>query len=77
VSSSNHYDRDRRDREVERERSYLSRADPKERTTVLEYGDEDEAGSGRGPTERSRRRRDSDAESTRSSKVRSCLHPST
>jgi pre-mRNA-processing factor 40 len=74
VSSSNHYERDRRERETERERSYLSRADPKERTTVLEYGDEE--GSVGGEKERAgsgRRRRDSDVESTRSSKV--SLHP--
>lgn len=64
VSSSNHYDRDRRDREAERERSYLSRADPSARTTVLEYGDEEEPHR---PS--SRRRRDSDGESVRSSKV--------
>lgn len=61
--SSNHYDRDRRDREGERERSYVSRADPKERTAILDY---DEGGR---PSSTTRRRRESDADSARSSKV--------
>jgi hypothetical protein len=72
VSTSNHYDRDRRDREAERERTYLSRADPKERTTVLEYGDEE--GEVRPSTASRRGRRDSDVESTRSSKVSSGVY---
>ncbi|KIW01312.1 uncharacterized protein PV09_07348 [Verruconis gallopava] len=60
--SGNHYERDRRDREAERERLYLSRADPKDRTAVLDYDLDERPSSG------SRRRRDSDQDSTRSSK---------
>jgi pre-mRNA-processing factor 40 len=63
--SGDHYGRERREREVERERSYvsrgdpLSRADPRERSVSLDYGD----GVGR-PTS-VRRRRESDASSSR------------
>jgi pre-mRNA-processing factor 40 len=62
--SSNHYDRDRRDREAERERTYLTRADPKDRTAVLDYDLDERPSSGS-----ARRRRESDEGSTRSSKV--------
>jgi pre-mRNA-processing factor 40 len=58
--SGNHYDRDRRDRETERERTYLSRADPKDRSAALDYDADERPGSG------SRRRRDSDEGSIRS-----------
>lgn len=52
---SSHYDRERRQREVERERSYISRADPRDKASELDYGDS-RPGS-------VRRRRDSDVES--------------
>jgi pre-mRNA-processing factor 40 len=70
--SSNHYERDRRDREAERERSYLSRADPKDRTAPLDYDLDERPSSG------SRRRRDSDdasVRSARSSKVSITTNP--
>ncbi|EKG19451.1 hypothetical protein MPH_03314 [Macrophomina phaseolina MS6] len=61
VSSLSHYDRERREREVERERSYISRADPREKASELDYGDS-RAGS-------MRRRRDSESpESKRDAK---------
>ncbi|KAL1625352.1 U1 snRNP protein [Diplodia seriata] len=53
VSSLSHYDRERRERDVERERSYISRADPREKASELDYGDS-RAGS-------MRRRRDSES----------------
>lgn len=67
-SSADHYIRERREREVERERSYVSRADPRETSvSLLDYGD-----SG-GRTSSARRRRESDAStSKRDVKVR-CL----
>jgi pre-mRNA-processing factor 40 len=63
-----HYDRERRDREVERERSYVSRADPRDQTKALNYGDDDVVGSRPGSV---RKRQDSDAsfDSKRDSKV--------
>jgi pre-mRNA-processing factor 40 len=63
-----HYDRERRDREVERERSYVSRADPRDQTRALNYGDDDVVGSRPGSV---RKRQDSDAsfDSKRDSKV--------
>lgn len=67
-----HYGRERREREVERERSYVSRADPREATvSLLDYGD-----SG-GRTSSTRRRRDSDESSSRrdrETKVRKTKH---
>ena len=58
-----HYGRERREREVERERTYradpLSRADPREGSVSLDYGD------GTGRTASSRRRRESDASASR------------
>lgn len=48
---SSHYDRERREREAERERSYISRADPRDKGSELDYG-ESRPGS-------MRRRRDS------------------
>lgn len=72
--SGDHYGRERREREAERERSYitrgdpLSRADPREHSvSELDYGD---GGGGRSLT--TRRRRESDeSTSRRDSKVRS------
>ncbi|KAK8240261.1 formin binding protein-like protein [Phyllosticta capitalensis] len=62
VSSLSHYDRERRDRELERERSYISRADPREKASELDYGDSKSAGS-------MRRRRESESpESKRDAK---------
>lgn len=66
--SLSHYDRERREREAERERSYVSRADPRDKGSELDYG-ESRPGS-------IRRRRDSEGESPasrRDSKV--CLLP--
>ncbi|KAI4625385.1 uncharacterized protein J4E87_005232 [Alternaria ethzedia] len=55
-----HYVRERREREAERERSYVSRADPREATvSLLDYGD-----SG-GRTSSARRRRESDESSSK------------
>lgn len=57
-----HYDRERRDREAERERSYVSRgdpflrSDPREKVSELDYGDSR-------PGSSVRRRRESDADS--------------
>lgn len=63
-----HYARDRREREVERERTYVSRADPRERSSELDYGDSRPAST--------RRRRESDAESTRRDSKRARYSPS-
>jgi len=53
---ASHYERERREREAERERLYMSRADPRDKGNVeLDYGDSR-------PTS-TRRRRDSDTES--------------
>jgi pre-mRNA-processing factor 40 len=60
-SLGSHYDRERREREAERERSYVSRADPRDKHSELDYGDSRAAST--------RRRRDSDADSGRSTKV--------
>jgi pre-mRNA-processing factor 40 len=69
---ADHYVRERRDREVERERTYVSRADPRESSvSLLDYGD------GAGRTASARRRRESDeSTSKRDSKVCStrCYH---
>ena len=51
------YDRERREREMERERNYVSRADPRDKGRTLDYGDEDAVGSRPGSI---RKRRDSD-----------------
>ena len=51
------YERERREREIERERNYVSRADPRDKGRALDYGDDD------GPSSRPgsiRKRRDSD-----------------
>ncbi|KAK4993978.1 U1 snRNP protein [Elasticomyces elasticus] len=56
------YDRERRDREIERERQYVSRADPRDKGRELDYGDGGEgasvAGSKAGDL---RKRKNSDA----------------
>lgn len=54
------YERERREREMERERNYASRADPRDRgkNAMLDYGDEDAVGSRPGSV---RKRRESDA----------------
>jgi pre-mRNA-processing factor 40 len=57
VSTLSHYERERRERESERERTYTSRADPRDRTSELDYGDS-RPGS-------MRRRRESDVDSAR------------
>ncbi len=54
--SLSHYDRERREREAERERTYISRADPRDKGSELDYGDS-RAGS-------MRRRRDSEGENS-------------
>jgi pre-mRNA-processing factor 40 len=64
--AADHYGRERREREAERERSYVSRADPRESSvSLLDYGDIG------GRTASTRRRRESDeSASKRDSKVR-------
>lgn len=51
-SSMNFYDRERREKEIDRERSYVSRADPRDVGRELDYGDST-------PTSATKRRRDS------------------
>ncbi|QIX02250.1 hypothetical protein AMS68_007767 [Peltaster fructicola] len=53
------YERERKERELERERSYISRADPRDRGKIstLDYGDDDTGDSVPGST---RKRRESD-----------------
>jgi pre-mRNA-processing factor 40 len=66
VPRGSHYDRERREREVERERTYSTRADPRDRPSELDYGD-----GSRGST---RRRRDSDDDSLNGRRdVKVCL----
>ena len=62
------YDRERREREAERERSYISRADPRDKNRTLDYGDEDAGGSGQGSV-RKRRESDGSASGRRDAKV--------
>jgi pre-mRNA-processing factor 40 len=69
VSTSSHYERERRDRESERERSYTSRADPRDRTSELDYGDS------RPGSVRRRRESDASARDVRDSKVRNFRTP--
>lgn len=69
--SSSHYDRERREREMERERSYVSRADPRDRATDLDYG-EIRVGSLGGGT---RRRRDSEESGGSAGGVRASKRP--
>lgn len=70
---STHYERERRDREGERERSYTSRADPRDRTSELDYGD---GGGSRPTTTRRRRESDVSARDVRDTKVRLYPHSS-
>nr|POE71424.1 pre-mrna-processing protein prp40 [Quercus suber] len=51
------YERERRERELERERSYVSRADPRDKGRTLDYGDDEPVASRPGST---RKRQDSD-----------------
>lgn len=51
------YERERREREIERERNYVSRADPRDKGRALDYGDDDVPSSRPGSI---RKRRDSD-----------------
>ena len=62
------YERERREREHERERNYLSRADPRDKGRTLDYGDEDQVGS-RPPSVRKRRESDGSMSSRRDNKV--------
>ena len=63
--SGDHYIRERREREVERERSYVSRADPRERSvSELDYG-----GEPRPLPARRRRESDESASTRRDNKV--------
>lgn len=63
------YSRERRERDLERERHYTSRADPRDKARTLDYGDEDTVGSRPGSV---RKRQGSEASmaSRRESKVR-------
>ncbi|EME49887.1 hypothetical protein DOTSEDRAFT_68630 [Dothistroma septosporum NZE10] len=61
------YERERRERELERERSYISRADPRDKGKTLDYGDEDTIGSRPGSV---RKRRDSDGSMRESKRSR-------
>ncbi|KAF2667525.1 hypothetical protein BT63DRAFT_389325 [Microthyrium microscopicum] len=62
--STGHYDRERREREAERERTYLSRADPRDAgSSELDYGESK-------PTS-TRRRRESEGEGRETKRVRS------
>lgn len=65
------YDRERRERDVERERNYVSRADPRDKgkNSTLDYGDE-ETTSSRPGSARKRRESGSSTGSRRSAKVR-------
>ncbi|KAH7080279.1 hypothetical protein BKA63DRAFT_506090 [Paraphoma chrysanthemicola] len=65
-----HYGRERREREVERERSYVSRADPRESSvSLLDYGD------GAGRTASARRRRESDESASKRDSKRARYSP--
>lgn len=64
------YERERKEREMERERNYMSRADPRDRgkITTLDYGDDDTADSVPGSV-RKRRESEASASSRRATKV--------
>lgn len=49
------YERERRERDIERERQYVSRADPRDKGRTLDYGDDDVEGSSRPGSVRKRR----------------------
>ncbi|GAB1739382.1 hypothetical protein NU219Hw_g4343t1 [Hortaea werneckii] len=55
------YDRERREREMERERNYVSRADPRDKGRTLDYGDEDAVGSRPGSVRKRRESENSNA----------------
>lgn len=62
------YDRERREREAERERSYISRADPRAKASELDYGDSSDAPSR--PESVSGKRAQGEQDSRRQAKVR-------
>lgn len=62
------YDRERREREAERERTYISRADPRAKASELDYGDSSDAPSR--PESSSGKRPAADNDSRRQAKVR-------
>ena len=68
------YERERRDREAERERNYISRADPRDARKVLDYGDDDPAESGR-TSVRKRRESDGSGNGRREAKVCRTMMP--
>ncbi|KAI5369924.1 Putative WW domain, FF domain, WW domain superfamily, FF domain superfamily protein [Septoria linicola] len=61
------YDNERRAREAERERNFMSRADPRDKGRTLDYGDDDVVGS-RPPSVRKRRESDASMASRRDTK---------
>ncbi|KAL5118315.1 U1 snRNP protein [Pleosporales sp. CAS-2024a] len=68
--AGDHYGTERREREAERERSYVSRADPRESSvSLLDYGD------GAGRTAASRRRRESDESASKRDSKRARYSP--
>lgn len=66
------HDNERRAREAERERNFMSRADPREKNKTLDYGDDDVVGS-RPPSIRKRRESETSMASRRESKVSSIV----
>ncbi|KAF2272560.1 uncharacterized protein EI97DRAFT_504103 [Westerdykella ornata] len=66
--SGDHYGRERREREAERERTYVSRADPRERSSELDYGDNH--GDSRPVSVRRRRESDESASRRESKRAR-------
>lgn len=62
------YETERRAREAERERNFMSRADPRDKGKTLDYGDDDVVGS-RPPSIRKRRESEASMGSRRESKV--------
>ncbi|KAH3918407.1 hypothetical protein HBH56_036200 [Parastagonospora nodorum] len=68
--AGDHYVSERREREAERERSYVSRADPRESSvSLLDYGD------GAGRTASARRRRESDESASKRDSKRARYSP--
>lgn len=73
------YDRERREREAERERSYISRADPRAKASELDYGDSSDAPPSRPESTSGKRASGAvDSDSRRQVKVSaiSSFHPS-
>lgn len=62
------YERERRERELERERNYVSRADPRDKGRTLDYGDDEPVGSRPGSI-RKRRESEGSSGSKRDNKV--------